>query len=178
MTIMNIYKFPDPILKVVAQPIVHFDSDLAQLAESMLETMYDANGIGLAATQVGIDKRLIVVDIFSAHEDKKMRDPHIFVNPQIIEKSGETTYEEGCLSVIEFTAQVQRYATIKLRYQTLTGEFQEREVEGLFSICLQHEMDHLNGILFIDHLPPLKQKMIKKKLAKLAKSTETATVVS
>lgn len=171
MALLNIRTFPDPILKQLAKPIEVFDQDLEKLANNMLETMYDSNGIGLAANQVGILKRLVVMDIFSGAEELVNRDPHVFVNPKIVEKTGEVVSEEGCLSVVEFTAEVKRAEQIVLEYQDLKGNEQRLETDGLKAICLQHELDHLKGILFIDHLPLLKQKMVKKKLAKLAEKS-------
>lgn len=171
MALLTVRTFPDPILKQKAKPVEVFDQNLAALAENMLETMYASNGIGLAANQVGILKQMVVVDIFSGDEDLGQRDPHVFVNPKIVQKDGKTAYEEGCLSVEDFTAEVQRAEQITLHYQDVQGQSHQLEAEGLKAICLQHELDHLNGILFIDHLPLLKQKMVKKRLAKLAKKS-------
>ena len=147
-----------------------FDQELAVTAESMLETMYVSSGIGLAAIQTGILKRIIVIDLKSGEEDVSLREPHVFINPKIVERSGTTVSEEGCLSVIEFRGEIQRAEKITIEYQDLTGKVQKMEAEEMMAICLQHEIDHLNGVLFIDHLPLLKQKMIKKRLTKLAKA--------
>ena len=171
MALLTVRTFPDPILKQKATPIERFDPSLETLAENMLETMYESNGIGLAANQVGILKQMVVVDILSGQEDRTQRDPHVFVNPKILQTTGETVYEEGCLSVLEFTAEVKRAAQITLAYQDVQGNTHQLEAQGLKAICIQHELDHLNGILFIDHLPLLKQKMVKKRLAKLAQKS-------
>ena len=168
MAIMKVFRFPDPILKEKAIPIKTFDRELQDLSNSMFETMYSQNGIGLAANQVGILKQLIVVDLKSAEEDSSLREPKIFINPNIIFKSGESAIEEGCLSVIDFRAEIKRFESITVEYNDIKGNSKVCKAEGLLSICLQHEIDHLNGILFIDHLPLLKQKMVKKRLSKIS----------
>ena len=169
MALLTVHTFPDPVLKQKALPVDEFDEKLSELAENMLETMYEERGIGLAAVQVAVLKQLVVVDLKSGEEDISLREPRIFVNPRIVERSGETISEEGCLSVTEFRAEVKRSESIKLEYQDLQGNPQTLEADGLLSICIQHELDHLQGILFIDHLPLLKQKMVKKRLAKLSR---------
>jgi len=169
MALLTVHSFPDPVLKQKALPVKEFDEKLADLADNMLETMYEERGIGLAAVQVGVLKQLVVVDLKSGEEDISLREPRVFVNPHIVERSGETISEEGCLSVIEYRAEIKRAESIKLEFQDLQGEPRTMEAEGLLSICIQHELDHLQGILFIDHLPMLKQKMVKKRLAKLAR---------
>ena len=169
MALLTVHSFPDPVLKQKALPVKEFDEKLAELADNMLETMYEERGIGLAAVQVGVLKQLVVVDLKSGEEDISLREPRVFVNPHIVERSGETISEEGCLSVIEYRAEIKRAESIKLEFQDLQGEPRTFEAEGLLSICIQHELDHLQGILFIDHLPMLKQKMVKKRLAKLAR---------
>ncbi|MAA89997.1 MAG: peptide deformylase [Deltaproteobacteria bacterium] len=169
MALLTVHSFPDPVLKQKALPVKEFDEKLAELADNMLETMYEERGIGLAAVQVGVLKQLVVVDLKSGEEDISLREPRVFVNPHIVERSGETISEEGCLSVIEYRAEIKRAESIKLEFQDLQGEPRTMEAEGLLSICIQHELDHLQGILFIDHLPILKQKMVKKRLAKLAR---------
>jgi len=171
MALLTVHSFPDPVLKQKALPVKEFDEKLAELADNMLETMYEERGIGLAAVQVGVLKQLVVVDLKSGEEDISLREPRVFVNPHIVERSGETISEEGCLSVIEYRAEIKRAESIKLEFQDLQGEPRTMEAEGLLSICIQHELDHLQGILFIDHLPMLKQKMVKKRLAKLARET-------
>jgi peptide deformylase len=170
MAIFEIYTFPDPILRKKTEAVTVFDQELDATAKSMLETMYVSSGIGLAAIQAGILKKLIVVDLKSGEEEIRLREPHVFINPKIVERSGTTVSEEGCLSVIEFRGEIQRAEKITIEYQDLTGKVQKMEAEEMMAICLQHEIDHLNGVLFIDHLPLLKQKMIKKRLTKLAKA--------
>ncbi len=172
MALLKIHTFPDPILKQVAKPVTTFDSNLQLLSENMLETMYESKGVGLAATQVAVLKRLLVMDVYSGDEDATKLDPKVLINPEIQEKSeGTVLTEEGCLSVVEFTAEVRRAQKVKVRYQDIDGIFHTEELEDLAAICLQHEIDHLNGILFIDHLPVLRQKLVKKKLTKLAKKS-------
>jgi len=135
-----------------------------------LETMYVSGGIGLAAIQAGILKQIIVIDLKSGEEEISLREPHVFINPEIAKESGTTVSEEGCLSVIEFRGEIERAEKITVEYQNVRGEAQKMDAEDMMSICLQHEIDHLNGVLFIDHLPVLKQKMVKKRLTKLAKA--------
>jgi peptide deformylase len=170
MAILEIYTFPEPILRSKTSAVTVFDQELAVTAGSMLETMYFSSGIGLAAIQTGILKRIIVIDLKSGEEDFSLREPHVFINPEIVKQSGTTVSEEGCLSVIEFRGEIQRAEKIIVEYQDVTGKIQEMVAEDMMSICLQHEIDHLNGVLFIDHLPLLKQKMVKKRLTKLAKA--------
>ena len=150
-------------------PVTVFDNKLRQLAADMLETMYEERGIGLAANQVAVLKQIVVVDVMAGDEDHGQREPQVLVNPKIVAASGETAIEEGCLSVPEFRAEVPRAEKIKVEYQDLEGRLQMLEADGLLAICLQHEFDHLRGRLFIDYLPPLKQRMVKKRLAKLAR---------
>ncbi|MEC9459978.1 MAG: peptide deformylase [SAR324 cluster bacterium] len=170
MAILEIYTFPDPILRKQTKAVTVFDHELETTTKSMLETMYVSSGIGLAAIQAGILKQIIVVDLKSGEEDITQREPHVFINPKIVKQSGTTVSEEGCLSVIEFRGEIQRAEKIIVEYQDVTGKLQKMEAEEMMSICLQHEIDHLNGVLFIDHLPLLKQKMVKKRLTKLAKA--------
>jgi len=170
MAILEIYTFPDPILRKQTKAVTVFDHELETTTQSMLETMYVSSGVGLAAIQAGILKQIIVVDLKSGEEDITQREPHVFINPKIVKQSGTTFSEEGCLSVIEFRGEIQRAEKIIVEYQDVTGKLQKMEAEEMMSICLQHEIDHLNGVLFIDHLPLLKQKMVKKRLTKLAKA--------
>ena len=170
MAILEIYTFPDIILRKKTEAVTVFDQELDSTTQSMLETMYLSSGIGLAAIQAGILKQIIVIDLKSGEEDVSLREPHIFINPKIVKQSGTTVSEEGCLSVIEFRGEIQRSEKITIEYQDVTGEPQKMKAEEMMSICLQHEIDHLNGVLFIDHLPLLKQKMVKKRLTKLAKA--------
>jgi peptide deformylase len=175
MTVLAVHRFPDPILKQRAQPITRFDAELKRLADAMLETMYLEGGIGLAANQVGELRRLVVVDLKNGEEDAKgkpTRDPRTFVNPKILQTEGEVVTEEGCLSVVDFRAEVKRAARVRLGYQTLTGEPKEEWMEEMGAVCIQHEIDHLNGKLFIDHLPLLKREMVKKRLIKMARAEQ------
>ena len=169
MALLQVHEFPDPILQQHAMPVTAFDDKLRQLAADMLETMYEERGIGLAANQVAVLKQIVVVDVMAGDADHGQREPQVLVNPKIVAASGETAIEEGCLSVPEFRAEVPRAEKIKVEYQDLEGQPQTLEADGLLSICLQHEFDHLRGRLFIDYLPPLKQRMVKKRLAKLAR---------
>ncbi len=171
---MDLYKiltFPDPFLKTVAKPVTEFNDELREISEKMIRTMYESNGIGLAAVQVGIDKRLFVMDVhFNKEMPEEERNPEVIINPEFVEKSDEQIADEGCLSVPEFRSEVKRYGRIKLRYRNLEGEEMEKDAEGYLAVCIQHETDHLNGKLFIDYLPPLQRSMVKKRLKKL-KST-------
>jgi peptide deformylase len=155
MALRDILTVPDPRLKLVSQDVEHVDDDLRLLMDDMLETMYAAPGIGLAAIQVGVPKRVIVMDL--AREDEEPR-PRFYVNPEILWAAEETApYEEGCLSVPEIYDEVERPTRVRLRYLDYQGETVEEEAEGLYAVCIQHEMDHLNGVLFIDHLSRLKR---------------------
>ncbi|HVI31107.1 peptide deformylase [Phenylobacterium sp.] len=168
MAIREILVVPHPILKQVSQPVERVDDELRALMDDMLETMYDAPGIGLAAIQIGVPKRVIVMDLARADEDKQ---PRYFVNPEILWASEETQpYEEGCLSVPEYYDEVERPARVKLRYLNYQGEQVEEDAEGLFAVCIQHEMDHLEGVLFIDHLSRLKREQAVKKVKKMVKA--------
>jgi peptide deformylase len=169
MALMKILIYPDPFLKKTAKPVTVFDDALKALVQDMTETMYEEPGIGLAATQVGEDKQLFVMDVFYNSEDpESKKTPVAVINPEILETSGESCIEEGCLSVPEFKAEVKRSAEVVLRFQDLEQEVHELRAEGLLAICIQHENDHLNGKLFIDRLPPLKRRMIQNKLKKQA----------
>jgi peptide deformylase len=170
MPVLPVLKFPDPLLRRKAKPVREFDGELAALARAMLETMYAEGGIGLAAPQVGQSRQLIVVDLHAGEEDRSTRAPRVYVNPSILEREGEIVTEEGCLSVPEFTAEVTRARRIRVHYQTLEGESREETLEELAAVCLQHEIDHLQGRLFVDHLPLVKRQLVKKRLMKLAES--------
>ena len=164
MTIRPILTAPDPRLREVSKPVERVDDDLRALMDDMLETMYDAPGIGLAAIQVGVPKRVIVMDIAGEGEEP---DPRYFVNPEILNPSDDTKpYEEGCLSVPDFYDEVERPAQCTVKYLDYDGNEQILEAEGLLAVCIQHEMDHLEGVLFIDHLSRLKRERILKKLKK------------
>ena len=168
MAVLELVKAPDPRLKLVSQPIGEVDASLRRFMTDMVETMYAENGIGLAAIQVGVPKRVIVMDI--ARQDDPPA-PRYFVNPEILWASEEIVpYEEGCLSVPEIYDEVERPAQVKIRYQTYNGETVEEDAEGLFAVCIQHEMDHLEGVLFIDHLSRLKREQAIKKVKKLVKA--------
>jgi peptide deformylase len=164
MAIREIITVPDPRLKLKSQPVEAVDDELRALMDDMLETMYAAPGIGLAAIQVGVPKRVIVMDLAREGEEAQ---PRYFVNPEILWASDETQpYEEGCLSIPEYYDEVERPARVKLRYLNYQGEQIEEDAEGLFAVCVQHEMDHLEGVLFIDHLSRLKREQAIKKVKK------------
>ena len=168
MAIRDILVVPDPVLKQVSKPVDAVDDALRALMDDMLETMYAAPGIGLAAIQIGAPHRVIVMDLAREGEPKA---PRHFVNPEIVWASEETLpYEEGCLSVPEIYDEVERPARVKLRYLNYHGEAVEEDAEGLFAVCIQHEMDHLEGVLFIDHLSRLKREQAVKKVKKQAKA--------
>jgi peptide deformylase len=173
MTIRKILVEPDPFLRQVSQDVEKVDNGLRTLMDDMLETMYAAPGIGLAAIQVGVPKRVIVIDL-SKEEERK---PFYFVNPRIIKKSeNNSTYEEGCLSVPGQFAEVDRPDQCHVSYLDYNGQKKELEAEGLLATCIQHEMDHLEGILFIDYLSKLKKNFIVKKLSKQKKALERIVV--
>jgi peptide deformylase len=175
MAIRRIYEAPDPMLRQTSKPVDTFDKGLKTLVDDMFETMYDAPGIGLAAVQVGEPIRLLVIDLQEPEdpdrpESKIVRDPRVFVNPEILWTSDDDVpYTEGCLSVPEQYAEVMRPDRVRAKWQDLDGKVHEEEIDGLLAVCLQHEMDHLNGVLFIDHLSRLKRDMVLKKLAKWRK---------
>lgn len=167
MSIKPLIILPDPVLRQVSKPVERIDAPLLKLADDMLETMYDAPGIGLAAIQVGEPLRLLVIDLAKEGEPPA---PHIFINPDVLESGTErSVYEEGCLSIPDYYAEVERPATVRVRYLDREGRLQEIEAEGLMATCLQHEIDHLNGVLFIDHISKLKRDMVVKKFKKLAR---------
>ncbi|AZO60345.1 MULTISPECIES: peptide deformylase [unclassified Mesorhizobium] len=167
MSIKPLIILPDPILRQVSKPVERVDGDLRKLTDDMLETMYDAPGIGLAAIQVGEPRRLLVIDLAKEGEPPA---PHVFINPEILESSDErSVYEEGCLSIPDYYAEVERPAAVRVKYLDREGKLQEMQAEGLMATCLQHEIDHLNGVLFIDHISKLKRDMVVRKFKKLAK---------
>ena len=166
MALLPILRFPDERLRTIAKPVTVFDAALRQLVADMAETMYEAPGIGLAATQVNVHRRVIVID---TSEDQKSL--QAFINPVIETVSGMQTYEEGCLSVPGVYDKVDRPSDVRVRYQDLDGKVQVLETGDLLAICLQHEIDHLNGKVFVDHLSLLKQTRIRNKLAKQARRT-------
>jgi peptide deformylase len=161
MAKLNILEFPDPRLRTVAKPIALVDDALRALISDMFETMYAAPGIGLAATQVDVHQRLLVLDV-SEHADA----PQVFINPEILTSEGEQVYQEGCLSVPGIYADVHRADRIRVRALDRDGNSFECDADGVLAVCIQHEMDHLAGKLFVDYLSPLKRDMVRKKLAK------------
>jgi peptide deformylase len=168
MALREILTVPNPVLKQVSTPVAEVDDDLRLLMDDMLETMYAAPGIGLAAIQVGVPKQVIVMDL--ARQDEPPQ-PRYFVNPEILWASEETApYEEGCLSVPEVYDEVDRPARVKLRYLDYNGQEVVEDAEGLFAVCIQHEMDHLKGVLFIDHLSRLKRERAVARVRKLART--------
>ncbi|WP_126171895.1 peptide deformylase [Altericroceibacterium xinjiangense] len=187
MAIREILEVPDSRLKTVSTPVETFDAELKTLVDDMFETMYAAHGIGLAAIQVGVPKRVLVIDLQEPDPDADpedcgdhgcghdhrpvIRNPRVFVNPEILDPGADLcTYQEGCLSIPEIYGDVDRPATCRVRWQDLEGNVHEEAMEGLMATCIQHEMDHLEGILFIDHLSRLKRTMALKKLDKLRKA--------
>jgi peptide deformylase len=173
MAVLPIITAPDPRLKVKCEPVAKVDASIAKLMDDMLDTMYLAPGVGLAAPQVGVTKCVLVVDVSSKDGP---REPLRMANPEIVWRSDELAlYEEGCLSLPDQYADVERPARIRVRYLDEKNVPQEREAEGLLAICIQHEMDHLEGIIFVDHLSALKRRMILRKLAKLKKQQALAS---
>ena len=169
MTIKKILTEPDPFLRQKSTPVEQVDDEIRSLMDDMRETMYAAPGIGLAAVQIGVPKRVIVIDL---SKDSEKRDPMYFVNPEIIKKSeDDASYEEGCLSVPNQFAEIDRPKNCDVEYLDYNGKKKLLKAEGLLATCIQHEMDHLEGILFIDYLSKLKKSMIIKKLSKLKSNT-------
>jgi len=171
MAVLPILTLPDPVLRKKAKPVARIDAELRRLMDDMLATMYDAPGIGLAAPQVGVLRRLIVMD---PAKDEAPKSPLVMVNPEILERSEEMrTHEEGCLSIPDFTAEIERPARTRVSYIDREGKKREAELEGIWSTLVQHEIDHLNGVLFIDYLSRLKRDMVVRKFTK-QKRTEKA----
>ena len=178
MAILEILKYPDPRLRELSKPVTKFDASLKELAKNMMETMYDENGIGLAAPQVAQLIRMLVIDTRQRSSEgryektemteleQKITQPLVIINPEIVKGIGKTYFNEGCLSVPSFFDEVERFQTIELKYQDLDGKTQHLTVDGLLAICIQHEMDHLEGTLFIDHLSLLKSNKIKNTIKK------------
>ncbi|MCY7398950.1 MAG: peptide deformylase [Sphingomonas bacterium] len=172
MAILRILETPDPVLRQISTPIETVDDATRALIADMFETMYDAPGIGLAAVQVGVAKRLLVMDLGEPEEEggEPVKEPRVFINPEIVSHSDyEIPYNEGCLSVPDQYAEVMRPDRIRARWLDEHGERHEEDLDELLAVCLQHEMDHLEGVLFIDHLSKLKRDMVLKKLAKARK---------
>ena len=161
MANLEILEFPDPRLRTVATPVEAFDADLGHLIEDMFETMYFEQGIGLAATQVNFHQQLLVLDVSDTRDQ-----PHVYINPRILESEGIETCEEGCLSVPGIYAEISRAERIRISARDANGNQFEEALDGMHAVCLQHEMDHLKGKLFVDYLSPLKQLMVRKKLQK------------
>lgn len=167
MTIKPLIILPDPLLRQVSQPIEQVDSDVLKLADDMLETMYDAPGIGLAGIQIGVARRILVVDVSREGEEKT---PLVIINPEIVASTDErSVYEEGCLSIPEYYAEVERPAGVTVKHIGRDGKEHLLEADGLLATCLQHEIDHLNGVLFIDYISRLKRDMVIKKFTKAAR---------
>ena len=167
MAVLPIRKYGDDVLRLPTSPVTEFDAALQKLIDDMIDTMYAAPGVGLAANQVGVSRRLMVIDLSVG---KRPGECHVFINPEIIETTGEITEEEGCLSIPDFVEVVTRPERVKLRYLDRNGQTREMIGEGLMARAMSHEMDHLNGRLFVDHLRGFKKDRILKKIARLAKS--------
>ncbi len=173
MSVMEILEIPDAGLRAVAEPVATVDDGVRTLIDDMFDTMYDARGIGLAATQVGVTRRVVVIDLQEGEDEegKPIRAPHAFVNPELLWQSEElSSYNEGCLSIPEQYAEVERPARCRVKWLDRDGKAHEEEMDGLMATCMQHEIDHLNGVLFIDHISRLKREMIVKKLNKARKA--------
>ena len=167
MSLLEVLRLPDERLRTVAKPIEEITPEIKKLAADMIETMYEENGVGLAATQVNVHQRIVVIDV---SDDRN--NPMVIINPTIIERSGVEVSEEGCLSVPETNADVERAEFVTLEYLNIEGEKQTVKADGLFAVCIQHELDHLMGKLFIDYLSPFKQKRINTKLEKLERQSK------
>jgi peptide deformylase len=171
MALRDILKIPDKRLRLASEPVKRVDASIRALADDMFETMYDAPGIGLAAIQVGVAKRVVVMDLSKKDE---AQEPRVYINPEITWASKETsTHEEGCLSIPEYYEEVERPLLVKVKYLDIDGKTHEIEADGLFATCLQHEIDHTNGVLFIDHISKLKRDRVIKKFTKAAKANKT-----
>jgi peptide deformylase len=178
MAIRPLVILPDPVLRQVSAPVTAVTPEIRTLAADMLETMYDAPGIGLAAIQIGVPSRVVTIDLAKPAPDGEPptpKDPQVFLNPEVIWTSDEiNTHEEGCLSIPDYYEEVDRPASIRVRYMDLDGQTQEIEADGILATCLQHEIDHLNGVLFIDHLSRLKRERVTKRFAKVARRESAA----
>ncbi len=170
MALREIIILPDPRLRLVSEPVKNIDDTIRRLVDDMFETMYEAPGIGLAAIQIGEPRRVITIDLAKKDETHKAQ---VFINPEILWTSEErATYEEGCLSIPEYYEEVERPAQVKVKYRDLEGAEREVEATGLLATCLQHEIDHINGVLFIDHLSKLKRSRVIKRFTKAAKRAD------
>jgi peptide deformylase len=171
MPIRPLVVLPDPRLRLKSEPVGAISDDIRALAQDMLDTMYDAPGVGLAAIQIGVPKRIVTMDVSKSETE---RNPLVLINPEVVWSSDETrAYEEGCLSIPEYYEEVERPERVRFRYTTLDGETVEGDADGLMATCVQHEIDHLNGVLFIDYLSKLKRDRVTKKFAKAAKREAT-----
>jgi peptide deformylase len=177
MALREILILPDKRLRLVSDPVKTIDREIKTLVADMFETMYEAPGIGLAAIQVGMPRRVVTMDLAKKEheeEEEEKKEPRVFINPEILWKSEEKAiYEEGCLSIPEFYEEVERPTQVRVKYLDLEGREQELEASGLLATCLQHEIDHLNGVLFIDHISRLKRERVVKKFTKAAKRAAT-----
>ena len=172
MAVRDIIILPDKRLRLVSEPVKQVDAGIRKLVDDLFETMYKAPGIGLAAIQIGVAKRAITMDLSKKEGN---HEPQVFINPEVIWTSDETAkYEEGCLSIPDYYEEVERPAVVKVKYLGLDGKSHELQAKGLLATCLQHEIDHINGVLFIDHLSKLKRDRVIKKFAKAAKTTKKA----
>lgn len=170
MALRKILCLPDPQLRLISKPLTGVDKSTRQLADDMLETMYDAPGIGLAAIQIGVPQRMVVIDLAKKDEP---REPIVLINPEVMRVSEEmSVYEEGCLSIPDYYEEVERPARVTFRYMDIAGKTTELEADGLLATCVQHEIDHLDGKLFIDYLSKLKRDRVMKKFSKIAKRIE------
>jgi len=174
MAIREIIKLPDKRLRLISEPVKQIDAGIRKLVDDMFETMYKAPGIGLAAIQLGVAKRVITLDLSKKEDD---HEPQVFINPEILWQSeARAKFEEGCLSIPDYYEEVERPAEVKVKYLDLAGKKREIDAKGLLATCLQHEIDHINGVLFIDHLSKLKRDRVIKRFTKAAKSSATKTV--
>jgi peptide deformylase len=174
MAIREIIKLPDKRLRLVSEPVKQIDAGIRKLVDDMFQTMYKAPGIGLAAIQVGVAKRVITMDLSKKEDD---HEPQVFINPEILWQSEERVkFEEGCLSIPDYYEEVERPAEVKVKYLDLAGKKREIDAKGLLATCLQHEIDHINGVLFIDHLSKLKRDRVVKKFTKAARTSATKAV--
>ncbi len=185
MSLLPIIEVPDPLLRASSAPVERVDDELQRLIADMFETMYEAPGIGLAAVQVAVPRRLVIIDLQDPdpvpegeEEGPPVKRPHVFINPEIVSNSdARKSYNEGCLSIPEQYAEIERPDTVRARWLDADGKQREGEFDGLMSVCLQHEVDHLNGVLFIDYLSRLKRDMIVKKVVKSRKDKAKAAIL-
>ena len=180
MSLLPIIEIPDPLLRAQSAPVESISDDVTRLIGDMLETMYEAPGIGLAAIQIAVPRRILVIDLQEPEEaeGEPVRKPHVFINPEILYRSDlRKTYNEGCLSIPDQYAEIERPDIVRARWTDELGQTREAEFDGLMSVCLQHEVDHLNGVLFIDYLSRLKRDMVVKKVAKARKERDKAAIL-